>query len=65
MTEIRSNLAGALRNLHISIPLALSILLELAPIWIPSIKGQCQETQKVLMLYGIAAAANSGPTSKQ
>ena len=58
---MKSNLLSALSNLHISVPIAVVIVLELIPVWFPSVKQQCQETLKVLLAYGVIAAANSGP----
>lgn len=61
MNQFAANIRHAARNKHISIPVLISAALEIIPIWYPPVKTPCMETQKVLLLYGIAAAANSAP----
>ena len=65
MNTILNNLLNAARNKHISVPLYLAIVLEIIPIWFPEYKQQCSDTQKLLLGYGVIAAANTGPTAVQ
>jgi hypothetical protein len=61
MQKVFGNLGAAFANPHVSISLAIAIALEILPIWFPSIKSQCMETQKILAGYAVIAASNSGP----
>jgi len=63
MNNTLANLLSGLTNAHIRYPLLGAIALELIPIWAPQWKAQCQETQKVLLMYGVIAAANSVPAA--
>ncbi len=62
MSTLISNITTAWTNAHIRWPLLGAIALEIIPVWAPDQKVHCQETQKVLLAYGVLAAANSAPT---
>lgn len=64
MNMFLSNLVNGAKNVHISVPLILALGLEIVPIWFPQYKQQCSDTQKLLLGYGVLAAANSGPSEK-
>lgn len=64
MNNILANLLASLKNAHLSVPIIGSVILELIPIYWPGVKAQCQETQKILLAYGLIAAANSGPNNQ-
>lgn len=61
MKKLFRNISHAARDPHLSVTLGISLLLEILPIWFPSYREQCSGTMKVLMLYGIAVAANTAP----
>ena len=62
VNQTLANLLAGARNGHISIPLVIAIALEIIPIFAPQCASKLQEVQKVLLAYGIIAAANSGPS---
>jgi len=65
MNQLLTNLSVLGKNAHISIPVMLGIGLSLASIWLPTkYDDKLRATEKVLFGYGILAAANSMPTSK-
>ena len=56
-----SNLSAA-KNLHLTIQLVLTIGLSVAEIWAPEgYDAKFRATEKLLMSYGLLAAANSAP----
>lgn len=63
MNTVITNILRALQNPHLSLPLLAAVALEVIPIWFPGHKEQFAETQKVLLMYGVIAAANSGPAA--
>lgn len=65
MNQILSHLASTTKNLHVSIPMLLALVCEAGKIWLPAHLNQFDATQKVLISYGVIAAANSGPVQQQ
>lgn len=62
MNALTSNLSGLLNNRHVGIPVILAIGLNIAQIWLPEkFHDKIEETEHILMAYGMLAAANSGP----
>lgn len=61
MNQLLQNLVAAGRNNHISLPIALAIGLEIVPVFKPEWQTQCSNIEKILLAYGVIAAANSGP----
>lgn len=50
----------ALRNVHVSIPLALALVCEAGKIWFPQYAIKFDATQKLLYTYGVLAASLTG-----
>jgi hypothetical protein len=61
MKALLNNLSAAWANGQFRWPLIGAIVLEVFPIWFPALKPQCQETQKVLLAYGLIAAHAGTP----
>lgn len=60
MNKLLTNLSAA-GNKHVMFPVYLAAALEVASVWLPQYKAQINDTQRILILYGIASAANSAP----
>ena len=54
------NLATLLKDPHLAVPCSIVIALEIAKIWLPEYMERLNATQKVIMFYMVAVAANSG-----
>ena len=63
MNQSLINIGTLLRNPHFRYPLLVVIGIQLAQIWFPQYKDQLSASQKLIMFYVIAAAANT--TSEQ
>lgn len=61
MKKFYRNLRNVAKVPHLSVTLIVSLILEILPIWFPLYREQCNGTMKILMLYGIAVAANTAP----
>jgi len=59
MNNILGTLLAGSKNPHVSVPLLLAVLLEILPHWLPAYAAQLQETQKVLVAYGLLAASTT------
>jgi hypothetical protein len=62
MNQSIVNISTLLKNPHLRYPVILVAAIEIAKIWLPAWKEQLNSTQKVIMFYLVAAAANSAPT---
>ena len=55
------NIGTLLQNPHFRYPAIVVIGIEIAKVWLPTYKPQLEATQKIVMFYLVAAAANSTP----
>ena len=62
MNQSLINLGTLLGNPHFRYPLLVVIGIQLAQIWLPQYKDQLSASQKLIMFYVIAAAANTTST---
>ena len=62
MNQSLLNIGTLLGNPHFRYPLILVIAIQLAQIWLPQFKDQLNASQKLIMFYVIAAAANTTST---
>jgi hypothetical protein len=58
------NLGVLISNPHIRWPVVIGVVLALVPVWFPQWADKCNASIRILIAYGLAAAANSAPTSK-
>ena len=63
MNQSLINIGTLLSNPHFRYPLLAVIGIQIAQIWLPQYKDQLSATQKIIMFYVIAAAANSAPST--
>lgn len=59
MNQAALNLGTLLNNPHFRYPLIGVIAIQIAEIWFPGYKDQLNATQKLVMFYVMAAAANT------
>ena len=62
MNQSLINIGTLLSNPHFRYPLLVVIGIQLAQIWLPQYKDQLSASQKLIMFYVIAAAANTTST---
>jgi hypothetical protein len=62
MNQSLINIGTLLNNPHFRYPLLVVIGIQLAEIWFPQFKDQLSASQKLIMFYVIAAAANTTPS---
>lgn len=62
MNPLIANLGVLLNNPHFRYPLIGVLAIQLAEIWLPQYKDQLNASQKLIMFYVMAAAANSMPS---
>lgn len=61
---MNNNLSTLWSNPHLRYSVAVLLSIEIAAIWFPSIKPQLDSTKSVILMYALAAAANSAPPAK-
>ena len=61
MNQSLLNIGTLLNNPHFRYPLLAVIAIQIAQIWLPQFKDQFGATQKIIMFYVMAAAANTTP----
>jgi hypothetical protein len=59
MNQAALNLGTLLNNPHFRYPLIAVLAVQIAEIWLPQFKDQLNATQKLIMFYVMAAAANT------
>lgn len=59
-----NNLSTLWNNPHLRYSVGILLVIEVGMIWFPHFKEQLAETKDVVLMYALAAAANSAPTSK-
>jgi hypothetical protein len=64
VNQVVLNLSSSYKNLHVSIPAALSIACEIASIFDKTRTEQWKLASKVILGYTALAAANSGPSKE-
>ena len=57
-----NNLSTLWSNPHLRYAACGLALIEIAAIWLPQYKAQLDSTKSVVLMYALAAAANSSPT---
>jgi hypothetical protein len=62
MNQSLLNISTLLKNPHLRYPVLIVAGIEIAKIWLPEYREQLNSSQKVIMFYLVAAAANSAPT---
>lgn len=62
MTKILANLVSSLSNAHVAWPIYIGVTLEIAGVIWPQYNDQFSKVQKILLSYGVIAAANSLPS---
>lgn len=62
MNQSLLNLGTLLSNPHFRYPLIGVLAIQIAEIWLPNYKDQLNATQKLIMFYVMAAAANTTST---
>lgn len=58
-----NNITTILSNPHLRWCAILFAVIEIAALWVPQYKSQLDGTQKILMFYAVAVAANSSPSN--
>jgi hypothetical protein len=59
-----NNLTTLWSNPHLRYSVGALLLIEIAAIWLPTYKTQLDSTKSVVLMYALAAAANSAPPTK-
>jgi len=62
MNQSLLNIGTLIGNPHFRYPLLLVIAIQIAEIWLPQYKDQLNATQKLILFYVCAAAANTTST---
>jgi len=60
-----NNIAALLKNQHMLWCVVLLAALQIAEIWAPDYKAQLEGTRRIVLLYALAVAANTAPTTDQ
>ena len=63
MKTFIENIEASLANAHVAWPIYLGVALEVASVVWPDHKDQLSQIQKILLSYGVIAAANSVPST--
>jgi hypothetical protein len=61
---MNNNISTLWSNPHLRFCAVLLLVIEIAAIWLPQFKSQLDATKSVVLLYALAASANSAPPSK-
>jgi hypothetical protein len=64
ISKFISNLGVIPSNMHVSVPVLVVAGLAIAGVWFPQYKAKFDETEKLLLCYGVLGAANSSPKDK-
>lgn len=62
MNKIFANLVSSLSNAHVAWPIYVGVALEVGGVIWPQYNDQLSKVQKILLSYGVIAAANSLPS---
>ncbi len=62
MNHFLLNVGSLLKNPHLRYPTLAVVVIEIAKVWLPTYETQLNSTQKIIMVYLVAVAANSTPT---
>jgi hypothetical protein len=57
-----NNLSTLWSNPHLRFVAVVLLLIEIAALWLPQYKTQLDSTKSLVLMYALAAAANSSPT---
>jgi uncharacterized membrane protein YccC len=58
---MNNNITTLWSNPHLRYSVAALLAIEIAAIWLPAYKQQLDSTKSVVLMYALAAAANSSP----